>query len=604
MLRLPFISPRSRRHQGAPAIKKPIQRLETAAALRRRAKQQMQKLKPGVIPAAAALSKERLVHELQVHQIELELQNEELKRGKAEAESYLEKHTALYDSAPVGYFTVSTEGLIKQVNITGSALVGVERAQLVGQPFLRLVCASQQASFQEFIDQVFAGPTKRSADFELVRGDQPPRHVNIKAKRLPNGQDCQVVVTDITERKRAETALLHSKAMLSTLIAQSPFGIFVVGSTFCIQQVNPAALPVFQSVHPLIGRDFATVMHQVWSRPEAHPIIEAVLDRFRHTLKTGEPYHSPELAQRRCQDRIKVIYEWQIQRVPLPGGDLGVVCFFNDVTARLRAQQSKQRLDLLTAANEKLKQEIVRRQAVEKALTKSERSAHKHLEDARQLQEKLRQLSHNIIRMQEAQRKEISTELHDGISQLLVGINVQLAAFAKQAALEPKSIPKGLAPVYKLVTKSVHVLHSFARELRPAMLDELGLIPALRSYIEDFPKKKGCQIEFTASGDFDALDTDRRTVLYRVAQESLTNVARHAHATRVRVSVAKVRGRVCLQVSDDGQAFDVQRLTSPEWIKRLGLSSMRERVEMVGGRLTITSTVGTGTTIRAAVPLR
>ena len=554
----------------------------------------------------ASLSTLRLIHELRVHQVELELQNEELKRSKAEAEYYLEKHTALYDFAPVGYFTLSAEGLITQANITGAGLVGIERTKLIGQSFLRLVSPVLQPSFQDFLQQVFAGPSKRSADFELVTGsiEQPPCQVNIKAKRLPNGQDCQVVVVNITERKRAETALVHSKALLSTLIAQAPLGIFVIGASFCLQQINPAALPVFRAAHPLIGRDFAEVLHLVWSRAAAHPIIEKVLERFRHTLKTGAPYLSPDLAHHRCYDHHKQVYEWQIQRVTLPSGDMGVVCFFNNVTERLRAQQATQRLNLVTGANAQLKQEIVRRKAVEKALTKSERKTQKHLEDARLLQEKLRQVSHKIIRMQELQRKEISTELHDGISQLLVGINVHLATFAKKAEIEPKIIPEGLAPVYKLLTKSVHVLHHFARELRPAMLDELGLIPALRSYLDDFPKQKGLKIDFTATCELNELDTDRRTVLYRVAQEALTNIARHAQSTEVRISVTKARGQVTLVIADDGIAFDVQKIASKDWINRLGLSSMRERVEMVGGRFTVTSTAGIGTTIRAVVPLR
>jgi PAS domain S-box-containing protein len=590
-----------------PVIKKPKQRPESAAALRRRAQQQLSKPQPPVAAKdTSILSTQRLIQELRVHQIELELQNEDLKRSKAEAESYLEKHTELYDSAPVGYFTLSAEGLIKQVNIRGAGLVGIERAKLIGQPFLRLVSPVLQPSFQDFIQQVFAGPSKRSADFELVSGsvEQPLHQVNIKAKRLPNSLDCQVVVLDITERKRAETALVHSKALLSNLIAQAPLGIFVVGATFCLQQINPAALPVFRVAHPLIGRDFAEILHQVWSRPQAHPIIEKVLERFRHTLKTGDPYHSPDLAHHRCYDHRKQVYEWQIQRVTLPSGEIGVVCFFNNVTERLRAQQATQRLDLVNAANAQLKQEIVRRKAVEKALTRSERKTQKHLEDARLLQEKLRQLSHKIIRMQELQRKEISTELHDGISQLLVGINVQLATFAKKAAIEPKSIPEGLAPVYKLVTKSVHVLHHFARELRPAMLDELGLIPALRSYLDDFTKQNGLKIAFTADCDLTELDSDQRTVLYRVAQESLTNIARHAQSNQVHIDLAKARGQVTLVVADDGIAFDVQKISSKNWISRLGLSSMRERVEMVGGRFTVTSTAGSGTTIRAVVPLR
>jgi hypothetical protein len=136
------------------------------------------------------------------------------------------------------------------------------------------------------------------------------------------------------------------------------------------------------------------------------------------------------------------------------------------------------------------------------------------------------------------------------------------------------------------------------------MLDELGLVPALRSYLEDFPKQKGRKIEFTATGDLGELNTDRRTVLYRVAQESLTNVARHANSSLVNISVAKARGQVTLIIADNGESFDVNQIASPEWINRLGLSSMRERVEMVGGRFSVTSKAGVGTTIKAVVPLR
>ena len=136
------------------------------------------------------------------------------------------------------------------------------------------------------------------------------------------------------------------------------------------------------------------------------------------------------------------------------------------------------------------------------------------------------------------------------------------------------------------------------------MLDELGLIPALRSYLDDFTKQNGLKIAFTADCDLTELDSDHRTVLYRVAQESLTNIARHAQSNQVRIDLAKARGQVTLVVADDGIAFDVQKISSKNWISRLGLSSMRERVEMVGGRFTVTSTAGIGTNIRAVVPLR
>jgi len=184
-----------------------------------------------------------------------------------------------------------------------------------------------------------------------------------------------------------------------------------------------------------------------------------------------------------------------------------------------------------------------------------------------------------------------------------VGINVHLAVFAKAAATNPRSIPRNVAPIRRLVERSLRIVHRFARELRPASLDDLGLIPALRSYIEDLPAQKGRQIRFTASAGVEALDNDKRTVLYRVAQEALINVARHAHASLVKVSILKTPEGVCLEVADDGKAFDVGRLASAAWVNHLGLHGMRERVEMVGGRFSVVSASGTGTTIRAVVPL-
>ena len=155
----------------------------------------------------------------------------------------------------------------------------------------------------------------------------------------------------------------------------------------------------------------------------------------------------------------------------------------------------------------------------------------------------------------------------------------------------------------ELVEKSVKIVHDYARELRPAMLDQLGLIPALRTYIDEIPKCKGQKIHFTADSGVEALDNDKRTVLYRVAQEALVNVAKHAHAHEVNVTLKKIRGYVRLEITDDGKAFEVDRLSSVEWSNRLGLTGMRERVEMIGGRFSVKSTLGKGTTICAEIPI-
>ena len=109
------------------------------------------------------------------------------------------------------------------------------------------------------------------------------------------------------------------------------------------------------------------------------------------------------------------------------------------------------------------------------------------------------------------------------------------------------------------------------------------------------------KINFKAVARLDALDIDRLTMLYRVAQEALTNVQKHAKATEVSVVLRKIRGGACLEIVDNGQAFDVGRLSDTSHTHRLGLTSMRERVEMFGGQFSVTSTPGTGTTVRAEV---
>ena len=152
--------------------------------------------------------------------------------------------------------------------------------------------------------------------------------------------------------------------------------------------------------------------------------------------------------------------------------------------------------------------------------------------------------------------------------------------------------------------ESVNIVHRFARELRPAVLDDLGLIPALHSFMDKFTTRTGIRTRLTASGEVEQLDMARRTALFRVAQEALTNVARHAKASQVEVSIRKVPEGMCMRVADDGKSFRVKRVIESRGRKHLGLLGMRERLEMVGGGFAIESAPGQGTVIQALIPRR
>ncbi len=256
----------------------------------------------------------------------------------------------------------------------------------------------------------------------------------------------------------------------------------------------------------------------------------------------------------------------------------------------------------LAASNLELNVEITQRKAAETALRKSERHYSELLEQSDRLQEQLRQLSRQILFAQEEERREISRELHDVIAQTLTGINVRLAALSKEAATNTKGLDRNIARTQRLVEKSVDIVHRFARELRPAVLDDLGLIPALHSFMKSFTARTGVRTHLTAFAGVEELETARRTVLFRVAQEALTNVARHAKASRVEVSLQKLPDGICMKIMDDGKSFQVERTLHAKAGKSLGLLGMRERLEMVGGKFSVESLPGKGTTITAQIP--
>jgi signal transduction histidine kinase len=149
----------------------------------------------------------------------------------------------------------------------------------------------------------------------------------------------------------------------------------------------------------------------------------------------------------------------------------------------------------------------------------------------------------------------------------------------------------------------VNLVHRFARELRPTVLDDLGLIPALHTFMKGFRKQTGMQVSLSAFAEVEQMTGERRTVLFRVAQEALNNVNRHASASRVDVRIQKLDGSVCMSIKDNGKGFAVERALHPKKRKRLGLLGMRERLDMVGGKFTVTSSQGKGTCVRAQIPL-
>ena len=207
------------------------------------------------------------------------------------------------------------------------------------------------------------------------------------------------------------------------------------------------------------------------------------------------------------------------------------------------------------------------------------------------LEEERREAGRAVIRAQEEERARIAQDLHDEVNQALTAILLRLQA----AALDvPPGLRSELKEIQTLATQAMEELLMLARQLRPTALDDHGLVPALASQVADFGERTGIRSTFHRHGDAPTLSDEEQLVLYRVTQESLSNVVQHSRASSVRVELSSV-GRTVLRVRDDGCGFTVPRQGGPR--KSLGVSGMRERALLVGGRLNVFSAPGEGTTI-------
>jgi signal transduction histidine kinase len=213
------------------------------------------------------------------------------------------------------------------------------------------------------------------------------------------------------------------------------------------------------------------------------------------------------------------------------------------------------------------------------------------------------QLLRKVITAQEEERQRIARELHDEAGQALTSLLIGLRAIAKSASL--KEVHALAVDLRKVVAQTLDGVHDLALELRPSVLDDLGLVPALARYAQSCPTRLGFQVDFvTARMGEQRLPQEVETTVYRIAQEALTNVARHADAGHVSILLERRRGAVVLVVEDDGKGFDVaQVMASPQQRERLGLYGIEERASLVGGQVTVESRPDAGTTITVEIPL-
>jgi signal transduction histidine kinase len=215
--------------------------------------------------------------------------------------------------------------------------------------------------------------------------------------------------------------------------------------------------------------------------------------------------------------------------------------------------------------------------------------------------DQLQRLTSLVISAQEEERRRIARELHDDTAQALTSVLVRARLLVRQARID--SVREGLLELLEQVTAAIDGVRRMALDLRPSTLDDLGLVPAVESYAREFSDRWGVPVRVHAHANGHRLPRDRELLVYRIIQEALTNIAKHAGATAVEIELDADREHVAATVRDNGRGFDpATTLASPE--RGLGLFGMQERAQLAGGTLQLQSRPGTGTTVSLAIPAR
>ena len=334
--------------------------------------------------------------------------------------------------------------------------------------------------------------------------------------------------------------------------------------------LEPAEAPLFDSLREEVA--------DYWKLREA-----IVLPRDR---QANNPYASGELVRRRAVllsliDRID-----QINQLELNSADAKLNATFDSLRWR-----TFMKMGLTIGAGFGLAAFTVRR------TLHMENELQQRYEEGVRANQELQDLSARLVAAQEEERRNISRELHDEVGQSLSALLMEAGNAAALVPPDSTEVRRHVDSIKRLAEASVQVIRNMSLLLRPSMLDDLGLVPALEWQAREVSKRTGLRVEVSADENATELSDEHKTCIYRVVQEALHNCARHAQARNVTVEVRQDPSKILLSVEDDGHGFDARR------VRGLGLVGMEERVHHLGGALRVRSRPGQGTTVAVMLPL-
>jgi|GEM_PF-2927769 len=642
---------------------------------------------------------QQLVYELQVHQIELEMQNDELRRTQLELETTRDRYLDLYDFSPAGHLTLDTRGRIVEANLRAGMLLGVNRIGLIGQLLSHFVTAEDQDTFYRHCQQVVKQGTRQACEVHVRQGNGASECLYLESMAVHEEPGrithWRTALLDISDRKRAEQELMAQQTQLKAIVASAMDAIITVDDRERVIVFNRAAESMFlcratdaigQSLDRFIPERFRQA-HQgnpdTFNLTAAAPIrstdrvaslfglrangkefpLEASVSHVRVHDKTLFTVILRDITERRAAEKalqrsdaftrailnslsaqvcvvdkdgliVKTNDAWKaFARTNLNPAVAGIDVGQNYLIACRRAGESGESAAMvilegveavLGGREPSFSTEYPSHSSEEQCwlvirvtpLKESEgvvisrtditeriqmaRALERHVQMLADKRAELEFLTGRLIQAQEEERQRIARELHDDFNQRLAALSVDIEMLeqAKNDAFQP--VAQQLGEVRATVGQLSNDLHDLAYKLHPSLLEHVGLEVAIRDHVIEFIKKTKLAVTFTSRGVTDGLSREVATNLFRVMQESLQNVFKHAHSTSVSVRLSSSLHGIGLSIEDNGQGLDLE--TKDVRAKGLGLVSMHERARLLGGVLNIQSYPMGGTKVCVWIP--
>lgn len=624
-----------------------------------------------------------LVHEMQTHQIELELQNEELQRSQVDLSDSLDQYAMLYDFAPIGYVTLDQKGSIKIINLKLSRWLGVDRVDLLKSKFHSFVHGESQSDFIQYIKDVNKTKSHQSCEVLLLDAKGSPFWVELVADHLQTDEDGEpdlnIVITHIDARRQAEAEKVRTAERLKNLMSHTSAGYFCIDKDGCFKDVNNGWLKMhgYDSTEEIIGQHYSLTQTEEDVK-KADLAVEHIF-----SSEVGETDHF----SRRNKDGSTGYHMYSIIPVLEKGAIAGIEGFLIDITKiieaedRLKISEARYR-DLFDNMNEGFALHEIIRDKTGKAIDYTfleVNAAHEELtglsrdellgkkisealpdvlkdstdwvsiyagvvesgetytferysealgkwfstkafktdedkfatvvEDVSERvkvkqaintsRDQLRLLSQRLISVREDERTILARELHDGLGQVLTAINFDLDSISALLTEDQEKIARKIERMMNLLTNSIGDVQRLSGKLRPKLLDELGLDDAILWYANEFSARTSIEIKYVNKMKIRKIDPARSIALFRIMQEALTNVARHAEATKVLIVLSDVSDGVSMTIADNGVGI---QLADKGRIDAIGLVGMKERTLPFGGTFSIEAGKSYGTRVTVVLP--